>query len=153
MTDQTNGRRAPTLLPTTASSGVQRALKAWINSCTELPAGLTVTYEDLPANEVGICVATMQAPAYVARYITGGYKAEYRFRIIYRLQPTDDGDMLDAVETLAAIGGWCETAVPPDLDGAVNEHVERTSDASILAAYEDGSNDYSIDMTLTWEVF
>ena len=153
MTDNANGRPAPTLLPTAAFVGAKRALKTWINTCPALPEGLTATYEDLPANEVGICVATMQAPAYLSRYIMGGYKAEYRFRVIYRVQPTDDGDMLDAVETLDAIGGWCETAAPPDLDGAVNEHVERTSDTTILAAYEDGSNDYSIDLTLTWEVF
>ena len=154
MTDNANGRPAPTLLPTSASAGVQRAVRNWLQTCTELPSDAgSLTYEDLRENETCICVAMMQAPAYVIRYIMGGYKAEYRFRVIYRVQPTDDGDMLDAVEALSAIGGWCETAAPPDLDGAVNEHVERTSDATILAAYEDGSNDYSIDLTLTWEVF
>ena len=141
------------LLPTAAAVGVQRALRAWLNTCAELPAGMAVSFENLAENDAGLCFATIQAPAYAARYILGGYRAEYHFRIIYRVLPSDDGDILDAVETLTAIGAWCESAAPPDLDGAVNEHITRTNDAAILAAYEDGSNDYGIELTLTWEVF
>ena len=149
-----NNAAPPSLLPTNVSVGVQRAVKTWLNTCTELPdsAG-EVTFENLPANDSGIAFTTVQAPAYAAKYILGGYRGEYRFRVIYRVLPSDDSDMLDAVEVLTAIGGWCETATPPALNGAVNVHVSRTSDAAIIAAYDDGSNDYSIDLTLTWEVF
>lgn len=143
-----------TLLPAAAAAGVQRAVRTWLNTCPELPADIRgVSFEDLQENESGICFATIQSPVYAERYILGGYKAEYRFRIIYRVLPTDDGDMLDAVETLAAVGAWCESADPPELTGAVNEHVSRTSDAAILAAYDDGCSDYSMDMTFSWEVF
>ena len=144
----------PTLLPAEVSVGVQRAVKTWLNACPSLPAAAgTVTFENLPANDPGLAFTTMQAPAYAARYISGGYRGEYRFRIVYRVLPTDDGDMLDAVEALTGIGAWCETTTPPALDGAINVHVTRNTDAAILAAFEDGSNDYSIDLTLTWEVF
>ena len=142
------------LLPVSAAAGVQRAVKAWINTCSVLPVGAGgVSFEDLQENESGICFTTVQAPAYAAKYILGGYRAEYRFRVIYRVLPTDDADMLDAVEALTEIGGWCETATQPDLQGAVNVHTQRTTDAAILAVYEDGTNDYSIDLTLSWEVF
>lgn len=142
------------LLPVSAADGVQRAVKRWLNASGKLPRGAgSASFEDLRENESGICFATVQAPAYAARYILGGYRAEYRFRLIYRVLPTGDADMLDAVEALTELGAWCETAAPPDLSGAVNEHVVRTSDAAILAAYEDGTNDYSIDLTLSWEVF
>ena len=142
------------LLPTAATINVQSALKTWLNTCTEIPVSAgTISFENLLDNESGMCFATVQAPAYVRCYIMGGYKAQYKFRIIYRVLPTDDSDMLTAVETLAKIGAWCETAAPPDLSGAVNELVTRTSDVAILAAYEDGSSDYSIELTITWEVF
>lgn len=142
------------LLPMSARAGVQRAVKTWLNTCDVLPAQIaSVSFEDLRENDSGICFATVQAPAYAAKYVLGGYKAEYRFRIIYRVLPSDDSDMLDAVEALTNIGAWCETAAPPTLTGAVNVHVKCSTDAAILAVYEDGSNDYSIDMTMTWEVF
>lgn len=141
------------LLATTAAAAVQRTVRTWLNTCPALPLRMTVSFEDLPENNTGLCFATVQAPAYAARYITGGYRAEYRFRVIYRVLPSDDADMLDAVETLTAIGSWCETAAPPSIAGAVNEHVSRQNDAAILAAYEDGSSDYGIELTLSWEVF
>ena len=112
-----------------------------------------VVFEALPANGAGLCFSTVQAPFYAARYIGGGYRAEYKFRLIYRVLPSDDSDILDAVEALATVAEWCETAAPPDLTDAVSERVSRASDAAILAAYEDGSNDYYNDLILTWEVF
>ena len=155
MKNKTKNQETPrTFLPAATAVGVQRAVKTWLNTCPDLPASAgAVTFEDLPGNGSGLTFTTSQSPAYAARYVTGGYKAEYRFRVIYRVLPSDDGDMLDAVEALTAIAAWCETAAAPTLDGAVNVHVIRTSDVTILAAFEDGSNDYSIDLTLTWEVF
>ena len=143
-----------TLLPANVALGVQRTVRAWINTSDELPTGIgAVSFEDLPENASGICIATVQAPAYAAKYILGGYRADYRFRVMYRVLPSDDDDMLDAVETLTGIGAWCESADPPEISGAENEHITRNTDAAILAAYEDGSSDYGIDLTLTWEVF
>lgn len=135
------------------ASDIRRTLRTWINTCPVIPGGLEITFEDLPENDAGLCFATDQAPAYTARYITGGHAAEYRFRLIYRVLPSDDGDMLDAVEELSAVAEWAETTTPPDITGAINERVIRTSDAAIQTAYEDGSNDYAISLTLSWEVF
>lgn len=141
------------LLSAASAASVARAVKTWLNTCTELPDGMIVNFEDLQPDAAGICFSTDQAAAYAARYIGGGYRAEYRFQIICRVQPSDDMDMLDAVELLTSICGWCETAAPPDISGAVNEKITRTSDAAILAAYEDGSSDYGASLTLSWEVF
>ena len=130
-----------------------RAVRDWLRSCPDLPHGLTLTFEDLPENDVGICLSTEQAPAYAARYITGGYRAQYDFRVIYRVLPSDDGDMLAAVEALTDVCAWCETTAPPDLEDAINEKITRTSDVAVIAVDEDGTNDYSASLTLTWEVF
>ena len=141
------------LLPSASAASAARAVKAWLNTCTALPEGVTVSFEDLAADAFGICFSTDQAPVYAARYITGGYRAEYSFRLICRVQPSDDGDMLDAVELLTAICAWCETAAPPDISGAVNIRTKRNSDAAVLAAYEDGCADYGAELTLSWEGF
>ena len=141
------------LLAAKSAMSAVRAVLNWLNTCTEMPAGLTASFEDLPENDVGICLSTEQAPVYAARYIAGGYRAQYDFRIIYRVLPSDDGDMLDAVEALTDVCAWCETAAPPDLDNAVNEKITRTSDVAVLAVYEDGTSDYGASLSLTWEVF
>lgn len=141
------------LLSAASAASVVRAVKAWLNTCDELPRGLSVSFEDLAENGVGLCFSTEQAAVYAARYIAGGYRAEYRFRVIYRVLPSDDGDQMDAVELLTAICAWCETAAPPDIGGAVNEKITRTSDAAVLAVYEDGCTDYGASLMLTWEVF
>lgn len=141
------------LLSAASAASVVRAVKAWLNTCDEIPSGLSVTFEDLAENGVGLCFSTEQAAVYAARYIAGGYRAEYRFRVIYRVLPSDDGDQMDAVELLTAICAWCETAAPPDIGGAVNEKITRTSDAAVLSVYEDGCTDYGASLMLTWEVF
>ena len=136
-----------------AAAVAQRAVKTWINTCTELPQGVAVSFENLEENAVGICFSTEQSPMFAAKYILGGYKAQYQMQIIYRVLPSDDGDMLDAVDTLTAISAWChEHAASLALEGAVNIHIERTSDAAILSAYEDGTSDYGCGITITWEV-
>ena len=142
------------LLPREAAAGVQRTLRDWINGSDKIPASAgTVSFENLTENESGLCIATIQAPAYAARYITGGYRAEYRFRIIYRVLPSDDDDILDAVEALGELGAWCETAEAPTLEGAVNVQIRLESDVALLVPYQDGCNDYAINLILTWEVF
>ena len=141
------------LLNTKTAISVVRTLRTWLNTSTELPSGMAFSFEDLAEDASGLAFSTEQAAVYAARYIGGGYLGEYRFRLIYRVQPSDDGDMLDAVEALTDICAWCETAAPPTLDGAVNTKIRRTSDVAVVAVYEDGSTDYSASLTFTWEVF
>lgn len=141
------------LLSAASAASVVRAVKTWLNTCNDVPSGMTVTFEDLAENAAGLCFSTEQAAVYAARYIGGGYRGEYRFRVIYRVLPSDDSDQLDAVELLTKICAWCETAAPPNLDNAVNEIITRTSDAAVLAVYEDGCTDYGASLMLTWEVF
>ena len=141
------------LLNAKVAMSVVRAVKTWLNTCTALPTGMTFTFEDLAEDASGLAFTTDQAAAYAARYIGGGYRGEYRFRLIYRVLPSDDGDILTAVETLTGICAWCETATPPTLENAVNERIIRTSDVAVLGVYEDGSSDYSASLTFTWEEF
>ncbi len=148
-----NNSSPVTLLPASVAAAVPRAVYTWFATCEYLPTGVAVSFEDLPPNDPGICLSTVQSPAYAARYILGGYRAEYRFRVIYRILPSDSGDMLDAVELLGNLAAWCEDTIPPEITGAVNVKINRTSDATILVAYDDGSSDYAVSLSMTWEVF
>lgn len=141
------------LLNAKTAMSVVRAVRTWLNTSTELPAGLAFFFEDLAEDAAGLAFTTDQAAAYAARYIGGGYRGEYRFRLVYRVLPSDDKDMMDAVETLTDICAWCETAEPPTMEGAVNPKIIRTSDVAVAAVYEDGSTDYSASLTFTWEEF
>lgn len=142
------------LLSRAEAQEVHHAVKTWLNTCTELPIGVAVSFENLKENDVGLCFSTDQSPVYAARYITGGFRAQYQMQIIYRVLPTDDSDVLAAVDDLTAISAWCaENADALAITGAVNVRIERTSDAAVLAVYEDGTSDYGCGITITWEEF
>lgn len=141
------------VLPALEVLNVQRTLRDWMNTCPILPYNLSVTFEDLPANEVGICIATNQSPKYLAKYILGGYRAQYEFSVILRVLPSGDGDMLDAVEALARVAAWAAKEPAPVITGAVNVQIKQTSDVAVQNVYEDMTADYAVTMSLTWEVF
>lgn len=131
---------------------VQRSLLEWLNTCPVKP--FQIGYENLPKDDAGICISTIQAPYKIRSYILGGYLAQYQFKIIYRTLPSDDEDQLDAVETLDKIGAWAEqqTKMPELPEPAHMRSVERDNNAAVFAAYDDGSRDYQILMSMTWEV-
>lgn len=166
-----------TILPWTDTEPVQEALLAFIASCpvltgdTALSAadallaasdaelyvqgadGLELTFESLPENDVGVCLSTRQAAFYDARYIMGGYRAQYQFNIIYRAIPMDGGEIINATDLLNRTAAWCEQNVGSlEIPFATVRSLVRTSNAAVLAVYEDGTKDYNISMTLIWEV-
>ena len=140
------------LLPWQESEQAQRALLEWFNTYPELPA--EITFESLPDDGPGICISTIQAAHQLKSYIVGGYLAQYQFNLIYRIQPSDSEDQLDAVELLNKMGAWAEQneTAPTLSESAHFRKIVRTNNAAIIAAYEDGSRDYQISMTMTWEV-
>lgn len=131
---------------------VQRAVVEWVNTCPE--AFGSVTYEALPDDAAGMCVTTVQPPYKARRYISGGYLGSYQFGIIYRVQPSDSDDQLNAVEVLNRIAAWTEqNPKKPNLtEKARVRSIRRDNGASLLAAYEDGTKDYQITITMQWEV-
>lgn len=140
------------LLPFEESLRVQRAAVDWINTCPELPA--SVTYEALLDDQSGICISTIQAPYKARRFICGGYRGEYQFGLVLRVQPSNSEDQLQAVELLNRVGSWVETNPDkPDLgETATAVKTAVDSGAALLAAYEDGTRDYHITITMNWEV-
>lgn len=131
---------------------VGRALLVWLNKCPDKPVG-KINFEFIPQDNAGMMMSTIQATLKTREYIFGGYEAQYQFALIYRIKSGGNDDRLSANEALNAIGAWAErNPEKPDLGNAVVRSVRRTSNASLLAVYEDGSRDHQILMNLTYEV-
>lgn len=140
-----------TLVSAEEEQAVGRALLSWLNTYPSKPFRINFEYlaEDVP----GLMLSTIQAAFKTRQYVLGGYEAQYQFKIVYRAQPNDNDSRLAADELLNDIGVWAERSeTKPDLGNAVVRSVRRTSNASLLAVYEDGSRDHQILMTLTYEV-
>ena len=123
----------------------------WINQYPSLPVSI-VDFEQL---RVDTCMAlsTIQATAIVQRYITGGHRGEYQFKIIYRVLPGISNDArLKADEVLNAIGDWAVNNLPSLGENLRVIKVEPTTRSSLFMIYENGSEDHQILMRMIYEV-
>ena len=141
-----------TLVPAEEEQRISRSMMVWINTYQSLPVSV-VNFEQLKADASSMALSTIQGAYIVDRYITGGHKGEYQFKLIYRLKPGVSNDArLKADELLNAIGDWA-TSNPPTLgDGVRVVKIESTTRSSLFAVYENGDEDHQILMRLTYEV-
>ena len=117
-----------------------------------LPVDL-IRFEFLPADTSSMAMSTIQAAYIVRKYITGGYVAEYQFKIIYRVKPGNSNDKrLKADELLNAIGDWANGQKPDIGDDKRVISMEPTTRSSLFAMYENGDEDHQILMKLNYEV-
>ena len=141
---------------------ISRNVLVWLNTFPDIPdavlAGNPMTpinFEFLTDNRPCMALSTIQAPYILERYIIGGYKAEYQFKVIYRIIPgTTSGPdkRLKADELLDRLGDWVSQG-KPDLGAGIRAlKVEATTRSSLFAMYENGDEDHQILMKLTYEV-
>lgn len=142
-----------TLVSEDEEHDIGRKLLVFLNGCPSIPAlAGRVDFEFLPESP-SIMLSTIQATLKTRQYITGGYEAQYQFKLVYKTYPDDNDSRLAADETLNEIGAWAErNASAIDLSPAVVRSLLRTSNASLYAVHEDGSRDHQILMTLSYEV-
>lgn len=132
---------------------IDRKLLAWLNQYPNLPVSVIKTEPQLPINEKGMALSASTNAYYSRRYIMGGYQAEYSFRVIYRVKPGDSMNArLEALEELNQMGDWCSENLPSLGDEIRVLKVSPTSSAELYAPYENGDEDYFIEMSLTYEV-
>ena len=131
---------------------VSRKLLVWLNTYPEKPVDL-IRFEFLPADTTAMAMSTIQAAYILQKYILGGYKAEYQFKLIYRIKPGYSNDKrLKADELLDALGDWTIGQRPDIGEGKTVVSVEPTTRSSLFAVYENGDEDHQILMKLTYEV-
>ena len=129
-----------------------RALLAWLDRCPEKPA--EIGYEYLEGDGPGMALQVLQGADGIARYITGGYRAQLRFRLLCRVRPSGRSERLEAAELLEAVGRWAEEQkeLPAPGPGIRCLRVRREDRPALLARRQDGSEDYQIPMTMIYEV-
>lgn len=135
---------------------ISRNVLVWLNTYPDLPVGVDlIRYEELKDDTVGLMLSTIQGAYILQRYIIGGYKAEYQFKLVYRLNPGASMDKrLKADELLNRLGAWAsDNKKNLQLgDGIRVLNVEPTTRSSLFAMYENGDEDHQILMNLTYEV-
>ena len=133
------------------TDNVSRSMLAWLNSYPQKPVDL-IAYEFLDTDKPSVALSTIQGAYKTKQYITGGYVAQYQFKVIYRVQAASNNDRLNADETLNEMGDWmADRANAPDIGFRVLR-VVCDSRSSLFAAYENGDEDHQILMTMTYEV-
>ncbi|MCI9484974.1 MAG: hypothetical protein HFH27_11050 [Clostridiaceae bacterium] len=113
-----------------------------------------ISFEYLPEEGPAISLITIQSAYKIREYISGGYRAQYQFKIVYRVRPSSDNARLEADELLNRLGSWAElNPDKPQLEGRARViSVRRDSSAAIFDTYEDGTQDHQILMNLIYEV-
>lgn len=146
-----NNKTSP--LPADELARVGREVLSWVNGYPDVPDGVDwIRYEYLPTDSPAMALSVIQGTNIVARYILGGYRAEYRFKLVYRLKPGTSVDKrLQADELLNGIGAWAEDN-PPEITGSTVRSVEVTAASALFAMYENGDEDHQILMKITYEV-
>lgn len=141
---------------------ISRNVLIWLNTFPDIPDAVSagnpmtpINFEFLTDNKPCMTLSTIQAPYILERYIIGGYKAEYQFKVIYRIIPgtTSSPDKrLKADELLDRLGDWVSQG-KPDLGSGIRAlKAEATTRSSLFAMYENGDEDHQILMKLTYEV-
>ena len=134
-------------------SRIDRKVLAWLNQYPDLPVAEVRTQPMLPLNRKGMALSATTNAYFARRYIMGGYQAEYSFQIIYRIKPGDSMNArLEALEALNQMGDWCSGNFPDLGENIRVLKATPTSAAELYAPYENGDEDYFIELTLTYEV-
>lgn len=149
------GKKAAVLVSADEETRITRTVIGWLNGSGAVPVR-AVAYEMLDEGVSGVAMH-LEGGAYKTKeFITGGYQAQLRFSLHYRIQPGDSGDArLKADEALNALADWaCDAAHLPALGGGCRAtRVETETRSMVTAAYENGDEDHRAALRLTYEKF
>ena len=140
---------------TPESDQVERAVRTWLQQYPEKPIN-KVDYEFL-GETTGLTISTVQAAYKVNRYITGGYKAQYQFSLMYAAIPTTTNERIEMDETLGRYAAWAEATAAEYLPQYLPEKCRfrrlfRNTNAALLGRDANGSEVHQIMITLEYEV-
>lgn len=146
--------RERVMVPASEEDQIARTVREWLNTFEPLPAG-AIRYVQLLSGVPGMTMRLEESTYKTSQYILGGYEAQMRFSINYRIQPGDSVEQrLTADETLNAIGDW---ACDPTNLLTLGERcralkIVTDSRAKLSDEWDDGDEDHKIILTLTYEV-
>lgn len=140
-------------VPSYEQEQVSRGLLTWLNQYQYFPPGVKrFDFEFLEEDKPCMALSTIQGTYITKRYVGGDYMAEYQFKLIYRSQPTTNGERLKMDEVLDAIGDWAaHRRDKPDI--GENKQLQRivvNARSSLFGRYDNGDEDHQILMTMTY---
>ena len=139
----------------TARAGEERIgeqMMIWVNSFPQAPAGLregAILYGRLPQDAPGMALIPVPGGKAV-RDILGGYEAEYRFRIEYRVRPEDSRARLEAGRLLDSLAAWAAEQRPPLGGGLEARELRSLNRAALLRVHPGGEEDHGILLNLRY---
>lgn len=112
-----------------------------------------IDFEYLGDDKPCMALSTIQGAYKTVQYITGGYLAQYQFKIIYRAQPQDNNDRLKMDEVLNGLADWASSREDkPDIGGGLRvKSISCNTQSVYLGRYEGGDEDHQILMTMKYE--
>lgn len=156
MTEQTpkNRTKSQVLVPAGEESRIARTVLAWLNASGALPVS-AIRYEMLETGVPNMAMSLTSGTYKTRQFVTGGYQAQMKFALLYRIQPGDSGDQrLHGDETLNALGDWAsDPANLPELGERCKARsvvIERR--ALAVAGFDTGDEDHEIALMLNYEV-
>ena len=101
-----------------------------------------------------MAISLIQGTYKTRQYITGGYEAQSQFKIIYRVQASNNNARLSADELLNALSDWAvlNTNLLELGGNKAFRRLDCNTRAALFGRYENGDEDHQILMTLTYEV-
>ena len=142
-----SNEKTRTLVAAAEEADISRKMLVWANTFPDKPTN--IDFEYLAPDGEGMALSTIQGAYITKRYVCGGYRAEYDFKLIYRIKGTSNDKRLTADAVLNSFGDWARKNLP-SLDAIVLK-VEPTARAALFAIYENGDEDHQILMKLTYE--
>ena len=142
-----------TKVTTEEEDKVSRAVLSYLNLFPEKPVDI-IGFEYLKDDEPSMAMSLIQGTYKTRSYITGGYEAQSQFKVIYRLQATNNNARLSADELLNSLSDWAVTNTSLlELGGnRAFRRLEGVTRSSLFDRYENGDEDHQIFMTITYEV-
>lgn len=143
-----------TLASGSEKEDIDRLMLIWANQFPDIPDNIPVIkYEYFAAKTVGMALSSVQGAVITARYICGGYMAEYDFELRYQIEPTSSSDdkRLRAVELLNSFADWAQNN-KPDIGARQVVSLRQTALASFIGQTEDRYEVFTLPMKLIYEV-
>lgn len=148
-------------VPSYEQEQVSRGLLTWLNQYHGFPPSVKrFDFEFLEEDKPCMALSTIQGTYITKRYVGGDYMAEYQFKLIYRSQPTTNGERLKMDEDLDAIGDWAARSWrgndprfldKPDIGEKKQiQRIAVNARSSLFGRYDNGDEDHQILMTMKY---
>ena len=141
--------KSKNLVSASQENQIRTAVLAWLNDCPDKPGKIEYSFLGKVA---GIAIGTVQSAYKIAEYILGGYKAQYQFELVYRLITENSAERIAADDLLDSMAEWMEKNTPEAPEGVSWWKAKRDNGAAHVASYDNGAEDHSIQITITYEV-